>query len=64
MKAIKKETIETIKTVLLTAFIAGTAGLIGGYFASINLHGDARAQVVQDMQIVKTTAAEPKKADQ
>lgn len=64
MKAPSKSTIETIKTVLLTAFIAGTAGLIGGYFASINLHGDARAQVVQDMQIVKTTAEASKKANQ
>lgn len=64
MNTPKKTTIETIKTIALTAFVAGTIGLISGYFASINLHGNARAQVVQDMQIVKTTPAEEKKADQ
>lgn len=64
MKAPSKTTIETIKTVLLTAFIAGTIGVIGGYFGGINLHSDARAQVVQDMQVVSKTAETPKKADQ
>jgi hypothetical protein len=59
-----KNTIETIKTIALTAFVSVTIGLIGGYFTRINVLGDARAQVVQDMQVVKTTAEEPKKADQ
>ncbi len=63
MKAPKKETIETIKTVLLTALIAGVSGLIAGYFFSIDIHSNARQSVVQDMQVVKT-AEEPKKADQ
>lgn len=59
----KKETIETIKTILLTAFVTGTICFIAGYFTSINILGEARSQVVSDMQVVKT-AEEPKKADQ
>lgn len=55
MKAPKKTTVELVKTIVLTAFIAGTAGLIGGYFASINLHGNARASVVEDMTLVQDT---------
>ena len=60
----KKETIETIKTILLTAFIVGTIAFIAGYFTSVNILGDARAQIVQDMKVVAEKAEEPKKAEQ
>jgi hypothetical protein len=46
---------ETVKTVVITAFVFGSLGLIGGYFVSINIHSDARASVVQDMKIVSKT---------
>lgn len=60
MKAPKKTTVETLKTIAITAFVSVSVGLISGYFASINLHSNARQAVVQDMQAV----SEVKKADQ
>jgi len=43
---------EKVKTITITAFIFTIAGLIGGYFASINLHSDARQSVISDMSVV------------
>jgi hypothetical protein len=63
MNTPKKSTIETIKTILLTAFVTGTICFIGGYFVSINIQGDARARVIQDIKVA-APAAETKKADQ
>lgn len=39
-----------VKTNIIVAFIATTVGLIGGYYTSIDLHSDARADVVNDIQ--------------
>lgn len=52
---------ETVKTVIITAFVFSTVGLIGGYFASINIYSEARSAVVQDMQIVSKEAEQPQK---
>lgn len=40
------------QSLVITFLASGVLGLVGGYFASISLHSDARAAVVQDMQIV------------
>jgi hypothetical protein len=45
-----------VKNNVITAFVFGIMGLVDGYFASIDLHGDARASVIEDMQIVSKEA--------
>lgn len=47
---------EAVKTNAITAFTSVAIGLIGGYFLAINIHGDARAAVIQDIQIVSKEA--------
>lgn len=45
-----------VRDIILAAFVALTVGLIGGYFASINVTSGARQSVVQDMTLVQDTA--------
>ncbi|MDR6794715.1 hypothetical protein J2X12_004137 [Pseudarthrobacter oxydans] len=47
---------EPVKTNVITALTFGIMGLIGGYFIAIHIHGDARAAVIQDIQIVSKEA--------
>lgn len=45
-----------LRTKVLITIIALSAGLIGGYVLNENIRQDARASVVQDMQLVKATS--------
>lgn len=45
-----------LQSMALTALIVGAIGLVAGYFIAINVHGQARAAVVADMQVVEQTA--------
>lgn len=60
MKQVEKTKINWsgIKTNLLVAYVALTVGMIGGYFISINVHQEARASVVSDMQEVTKAATQ------
>lgn len=52
---------KTIEVVILAPYMVVlvltclTIGLVGGYFASINLHGQARQAVVADMAVASKT---------
>lgn len=59
--AVQPQEIKAPKTVLLSTYLQSLAitflatavlALIGGYFASINVHTTAREAVVSDMQVV------------
>lgn len=43
-----------VQTLIITAMTFGLAGMIGGYFLSIQVNSQAREAVVRDMQVVKT----------
>lgn len=51
-----------VQSVIIAVLVSGLAGVVAGYFGGVSLHGDARAQVIKDMQVV--TQATAKKADQ
>lgn len=47
----RKQLIETIKTIVITTFVAGSIGLVAGYFSGIELHSQARSNVIKDIQV-------------
>jgi len=44
-----------VRDLLLTGLVSLVIGLIGGYFATINVHSEARQAVVSDMQVASKT---------
>lgn len=44
-----------IKTNIIIAMTFSVLGIIGGYFFSINMHSQARQDVVRDLQVISKT---------
>lgn len=54
MKQINLNTV--VMSNVITGLVIGVGLFITGYFTSINIHQDARANVVSDIQLVKSTS--------
>lgn len=62
MKTVKAPRTVEVKVLvpyaLLTVLTVSVAVFIAGYFTAINMHTDARASVVSDLQVITSKAAQ------